>query len=172
MEDDVFPAALLRKDDAVLVFAGDARPVTVIAVGRQEIVGRHQTDTRAFCGISRVGNRVSSVILEPRDPRILHAPLFVRSGRDNSRRIADFVDASSIRGKCARTSSTTLPVFVSTTAPGLNAPVARPKGIWAGVTSGLPGRRSSGAIMNGFATTSSRRGARNLPTARGSTRRR
>ncbi len=98
MQHYVLSVDLLGKHHAVLVVAGYARPMAVIALRREKIIRRYETDARAAWRVSGVGYRVPSLGLEPGDARIFHAPLLVRCLAGNGRLVPDLVDVLAIGG--------------------------------------------------------------------------
>ena len=96
MKDDVLPADLLRKHDAVLVVACDARSVASVAFRREQIVGRDQADTRPRWRIARVRDCVDGILFDPCDARIFSAPLLIRFFTTNGGMIPYLIDALAV----------------------------------------------------------------------------
>ncbi len=122
VKNHVLAVDLLGKDDAVLVVAGDARPVAPIALRGEQVVGRDQAHARSGGRVSRVGDRVAPLLGQVGDAGILDAPFLVRRIARDSGAVPDFIDvppsdevASArhdrrVSSSNTRTSSTTRPL--------------------------------------------------------------
>src|SRR5688572_9191819 len=100
MKNHVLTIDLLGKHDAVLVVARDARAMTPVALGIQQIVGGDQADTRARSRVSGLRDRVDPVFLDPRDTRVFGTPVLVWSIAADRGLIPDLVDCFTIGRKC------------------------------------------------------------------------
>jgi hypothetical protein len=83
----------LWKNYAVAVVAQNARAVTLIPFGLEQIVGGDQANTRAFLRPSSISDGVYVLILEIRDSRIFDSPFLVRRVARDGGPIQNLVDA-------------------------------------------------------------------------------
>ena len=104
MENHVAAVHALGKDDAIFVVAGQARPMSLIALRCQQVIGRDQADARSSWRIAGVGNCVTPFIDEPGNACVLDAPFLVRRRAVDGGTVPHFVDRTAVMGDRERKS--------------------------------------------------------------------